>query len=60
MLILTRRIGESIQIGDDITITVTRVKGGHVSIGTEAPKHIHIVRPELLRKSPPTKRKASE
>ena len=40
MLILTRRVGESIIIGDDIVITVLGVKGNNVSIGIDAPKNI--------------------
>ena len=38
MLILTRRVGESLMIGDDVTITVLGVKGNQVRIGVDAPK----------------------
>ena len=48
MLILTRRPGESIRIGDDTTITVTSVRGLQVQIGIQAPKSVNIVREELL------------
>lgn len=47
MLVLTRRVGESIQIGDDITITVVRVEDHRASLGISAPAHICIKREEL-------------
>ncbi len=49
MLVLTRKLDESIQIGDDIKITVLRVKGNAVRIGIEAPKSVRVVRDELER-----------
>ena len=48
MLILTRRSGETILIGDDIEVTVMRVSGNQVRIGITAPEDVHIVRGELL------------
>jgi|CXWL01.1.fsa_nt_gi carbon storage regulator len=47
MLVLTRKVGESFVIGDDITITVVRVVGGGVRIGIEAPDDCPIMRQEL-------------
>ncbi|WP_438985062.1 carbon storage regulator CsrA [Aequoribacter sp.] len=47
MLILTRKVGESITIGDDVTITVVASKGGQVRIGIDAPKSVSITRSEL-------------
>lgn len=47
MLVLTRKLDESIRIGDDIRITVLRVKGNTVRIGIEAPKHVRVIREEL-------------
>lgn len=44
MLVITRRAGESVFIGDNITVTVTQVKGGQVSIGIEAPREVPILR----------------
>lgn len=49
MLVLTRKLDEAIQIGDNIKITVLRVKGNTVRIGIEAPKHIKVIRDELER-----------
>jgi len=48
MLILTRRIGEIIHIGSDITITVMNIEGRIVRVGINAPKEIKILRAELL------------
>ena len=50
MLILTRKVGESIAIGDDVTITVVSTKGGQVRIGIDAPKTVAIRRTELTVK----------
>lgn len=49
MLILTRRVGESLIIGDDVTVSVLSVKGNQVRIGIDAPKDVNIVREELLK-----------
>ena len=47
MLVLTRKIEEQIRIGDDITISILRVKGNTVRVGIEAPRAIRVVRGEL-------------
>lgn len=47
MLILTRRIGETIRINDDITVTVLSIQGGQVKLGVEAPKHVEVHREEV-------------
>lgn len=52
MLLLTRRPGETIKIGDDIQITVSAVTGNQVRIGITAPKAVPIVREELLDQKP--------
>ena len=50
MLVLSRKSGERIQIGQDITITVTEIRGNRVRIGIDAPPGRRIVRQELLSK----------
>jgi carbon storage regulator len=47
MLVLTRKLGEKIVIGSDITITVVAINGGKVRIGIEAPKEVPVIRSEL-------------
>ena len=47
MLVLSRKEGERLSIGNDITIVVSKVYGNRVTIGIEAPKHVKIVRSEL-------------
>ncbi len=49
MLVLSRKIGEKIVIGDNITIVVNRVSGNRISLGIEAPADVRIVRGELAR-----------
>ncbi|MCL4156237.1 UNVERIFIED_CONTAM: hypothetical protein GTU68_042911 [Idotea baltica] len=50
MLVLSRKVGERIWIGDEISVTVVRVTGGGVRIGIEAPKELAVVREELKSK----------
>ena len=53
MLILTRRVGESLRISDDIVVTVLEVRGNQVKIGTDAPRDVSVVREELLERESP-------
>ncbi len=50
MLILTRRIGETLMVGDDVTVTVLGVKGNQVRVGVEAPKEVPVHREEVYKK----------
>ena len=50
MLIVSRRIGERIMIGDDVTVTVLGVKGNQVRIGVEAPKDVAVHREEVYER----------
>ncbi len=50
MLILTRRVGESVMIGKDVTVTVLGVKGNQVRIGINAPKDVSVHREEIFQR----------
>jgi len=50
MLILTRRLGESVKIGDEVTVTVLGVKGTHVRLGFAAPKDVGVHREEIYER----------
>ena len=50
MLILTRRVGETLNIGDEVTVTVLGVKGNQVRIGVNAPKDVAVHREEVYER----------
>ena len=50
MLILTRRVGETLMIGDNVTVTVLRVKGNQVRLGVNAPRDVSVHREEIFER----------
>ncbi|MDH4380812.1 MAG: carbon storage regulator CsrA [Gammaproteobacteria bacterium] len=50
MLILTRRVGESLMIGDEVNVTVLGIKGNQVRIGVNAPKDVAVHREEIYQR----------
>lgn len=50
MLVLTRRVGEKIRIGDEIVITLLGVRGNQYKVGIEAPKHVSVHREEIWQR----------
>jgi carbon storage regulator len=59
MLILTRKLGENIRIGEQIKITVLDVKGGQVKLGIEAPPHVAVHREEIYERIREENRRAT-
>lgn len=59
MLVLSRRVGESIVVGDDVTITILEVRGDVVRVGIDAPRSISVQRAELLAEVEDTNRAAA-
>ncbi len=59
MLVLSRRVGEKIVIGDDVVISVLELRGDVVRIGVDAPRHVQVRREELLAQLADTNREAA-
>ncbi len=59
MLILTRKVGEAVAIGDDIQISVVEIKGTQVKLGIQAPKNIEVHREEIYEKIQEENRRAA-
>ncbi len=59
MLVLSRRVGEKIVIGDDVVISVLELRGDVVRIGVDAPRHVQVRREELLAQVAETNRAAA-
>ncbi|HHO75142.1 MAG TPA: carbon storage regulator [Deltaproteobacteria bacterium] len=59
MLILTRKVGEAVSIGDDIQISVVEIKGSQVKLGIQAPKSIEVHREEIYQKIQEENRRAA-
>ena len=60
MLILTRRVGETLMIGDEVTVTVLGVKGNQVRIGVNAPKDVSVHREEIYERIKNEQQEASQ
>jgi len=60
MLILTRRVNETLMVGDDVKVTVLGINGNQVRIGVQAPRHIPVHRQEIYEKIKKEESSASE
>lgn len=60
MLILTRRVGETLMVGDEVTVTVLGVKANQVRIGVNAPKDVSVHREEIYQRIQKEKDKSAE
>ena len=60
MLLLTRKLGENIRIGDDVKITIVEVKGNHVKLGIDAPPSVKVHREEIYARIQQENRRAAQ
>lgn len=59
MLVLSRRVGESVVVGDDVTLTILEVRGDVVRVGIQAPRSVQVHRAELLEELASTNKSAA-
>lgn len=59
MLVLSRKVGESVVIGDDVTVTILEVRGDIVRVGIDAPRSVSVHRAELLQQLENSNREAA-
>lgn len=52
MLVLSRKVGQSVRIGEDIVVTVIKAKDGSLRLGIEAPKHVKVLRDDAVATEP--------
>ncbi len=52
MLVLTRKVGQKIHVGDDVILTIVRIQNDKVRIGIEAPRDVSVHREEVIRREP--------
>ncbi|MEO8272126.1 MAG: carbon storage regulator [Aureliella sp.] len=50
MLVLSRKLNQTVHIGDNISVSVVRIKGNVIQLGIEAPRNVHVVRSELIER----------
>ncbi len=50
MLVLSRKLNQSIQIGENISVRIVRIKGNAIQLGIDAPREVHVLRSELIEK----------
>lgn len=50
MLILTRKVGESLLIGDDVSVTILNIRGNQIKVGIKAPKEVSVHREEIYQR----------
>jgi carbon storage regulator len=60
LLILTRKVGEAVAIGDDIQVSIVEIKGTQVKLGIQAPKSIEVHREEIYQKIQEENRRAAQ
>ena len=60
MLILTRKVGESLLIGDDVSVTILNIRGNQIKVGIKAPKEVSVHREEIYQRIQQSKEQPEE